>query len=38
VIEEAARAFTRDVKSGAFPSREESFSGGKPTTTLRRVH
>jgi 3-methyl-2-oxobutanoate hydroxymethyltransferase len=38
VIEEAARAFTRDVKSGAFPSREESFSAGKPTTTLRRVH
>ena len=37
VIEEAARAFTKDVKSGAFPSREESFTGHKPTT-LRRVH
>jgi 3-methyl-2-oxobutanoate hydroxymethyltransferase len=36
-IEDAARAFTRDVKSGEFPSREESFSGGK-ATTLRRVH
>ena len=38
VIEEAARAFTRDVRSGAFPSLEESYGGGKPTTTLRRVH
>jgi 3-methyl-2-oxobutanoate hydroxymethyltransferase len=37
VIEEAARAFTRDVKSGAFPSREESFTGPKPAA-LRRVH
>ncbi len=36
LIEEAARAFTRDVKSGEFPSKEESFSGAKPT--LRRVH
>ena len=36
VIESAARAFTLDVKSGAFPSREESFTGAKPT--LRRVH
>ncbi len=36
VIEGAARAFTQDVKSGAFPSREESFTGIKPT--LRRVH
>ncbi len=35
-IENAARAFTNDVKSGAFPSKEESFSGTKPT--LRRVH
>ena len=26
IIEEAARAFTRDVKSGSFPSEEESFS------------
>ena len=34
VIEGAARAFTQDVKSGAFPSREESFTGVKPT--LRR--
>ncbi|HEY1250590.1 MAG TPA: 3-methyl-2-oxobutanoate hydroxymethyltransferase [Thermoanaerobaculia bacterium] len=36
-IGDAARAFTADVKSGAFPSKEESFSGAKPTT-LRRVH
>ncbi|HSS44906.1 MAG TPA: 3-methyl-2-oxobutanoate hydroxymethyltransferase [Thermoanaerobaculia bacterium] len=35
-ITEAARAFTRDVKSGAFPNAEESFSGAR--TTLRRVH
>ena len=37
LIEEAARAFTRDVKSGAFPSHAESYAGGKPTT-LRQVH
>ncbi len=37
VIEEAARAFTKDVKSGAFPSHEESFTGPK-STALRRVH
>ncbi len=36
VIEEAARAFRQDVKSGAFPTKEESFTGVKPT--LRRVH
>jgi 3-methyl-2-oxobutanoate hydroxymethyltransferase len=36
VIETAARAFTRDVKSGEFPSKEESFTGARPT--LRRVH
>jgi len=36
VIGDAARAFTRDVKEGSFPSREESFTGAKPT--LRRVH
>ena len=36
VIEGAARAFTQDVKSGAFPSKEESFTGVKPT--LRQVH
>ena len=36
IIAEAARAFTRDVKSGAFPSKEESFTGVKPT--LRQVH
>ena len=35
IIEEAARAFTRDVKSGSFPNAEESFTGGK--TALRRV-
>jgi 3-methyl-2-oxobutanoate hydroxymethyltransferase len=36
-ITEAARAFARDVKSGAFPSEEESFSGARPSV-LRRVH
>ena len=36
VIENAARAFTHDVKSGEYPSKEESFTGAKPT--LRRVH
>jgi 3-methyl-2-oxobutanoate hydroxymethyltransferase len=36
-ISEAARAFTRDVKSGAFPSEEESFSGGREPA-LRRVY
>jgi 3-methyl-2-oxobutanoate hydroxymethyltransferase len=36
VIEQAARAFTQDVKSGAYPSKEESFSGAK--APLRRVH
>ncbi|HEY1435136.1 MAG TPA: 3-methyl-2-oxobutanoate hydroxymethyltransferase, partial [Thermoanaerobaculia bacterium] len=35
-IETAARAFTRDVKSGQFPSKEETFTGVKPN--LRRVH
>ena len=35
LIEEAAKAFTRDVKSGSFPSAEESYAGGKPA--LRRV-
>lgn len=37
VIEEAARSFARDVKSGAFPSPEESFSG-ETKTALRRVY
>jgi 3-methyl-2-oxobutanoate hydroxymethyltransferase len=36
VIEEAARAFTKDVKEGSFPNEQESFSGGKPA--LRRVY
>jgi 3-methyl-2-oxobutanoate hydroxymethyltransferase len=36
IIEEAARAFTRDVKSRSFPSKEESYSGGK-VPALRRV-
>jgi 3-methyl-2-oxobutanoate hydroxymethyltransferase len=36
VIENAARAFTHDVKSGEFPSKEESFTGARPP--LRRVH
>jgi 3-methyl-2-oxobutanoate hydroxymethyltransferase len=37
VIADAARAFTKDVKTGQFPSREETFTGHK-ATTLRRVH
>jgi 3-methyl-2-oxobutanoate hydroxymethyltransferase len=36
-IEEAARAFAKDVKSGAFPSEEESFQGAK-APALRRVY
>ena len=35
-IERAARAFSADVKSGEFPSREESFEAGSPA--LRRVY
>jgi 3-methyl-2-oxobutanoate hydroxymethyltransferase len=37
VIADAAKAFTKDVKTGQFPSREETFTGHQ-TTTLRRVH
>jgi 3-methyl-2-oxobutanoate hydroxymethyltransferase len=37
VISDAARAFAKDVKSGNFPSQEESFGGAK-ATALRRVH
>jgi len=37
VIEEAARAFARDVKEGAFPNAAESFSGGA-TPALRRIY
>ncbi|HYV41573.1 MAG TPA: 3-methyl-2-oxobutanoate hydroxymethyltransferase, partial [Thermoanaerobaculia bacterium] len=36
IIQEAARAFTRDVKSRSFPGKEESYSAGK-ATALRRV-
>ncbi len=36
VIEGAAKAFTRDVKEGSFPTEQESFSGEK--TALRRVY
>jgi 3-methyl-2-oxobutanoate hydroxymethyltransferase len=36
VIRDAAGAFVKDVKTGGFPSKEESFTGGRPT--LRRVH
>ena len=37
VVSEAARAYLRDVKSGSFPSKEESFSvASKPA--LRRVY
>jgi len=35
-IEEAARAFARDVKSGVFPSAQESYVAAK--SPLRRVH
>ena len=35
-ITDAARSFARDVRSGDFPSDEESFSGEKPQ--LRRVY
>jgi 3-methyl-2-oxobutanoate hydroxymethyltransferase len=37
VIEEAAKAFAKDVRDGSFPTEAESFSGGKPTA-LRRVY
>jgi 3-methyl-2-oxobutanoate hydroxymethyltransferase len=36
VIRDAAGAFVKDVKAGQFPSKEESFTGARPT--LRRVH
>jgi len=36
VIRDAAGAFVKDVKSGNFPSKEESFTGARPT--LRRVN
>jgi len=36
VIRDAAGAFVSDVKSGNFPSKEESFTGARPT--LRRVN
>ena len=36
IIRDAAGAFVRDVKSGNFPSKEESFTGARPT--LRRVN
>jgi len=36
VIRDAAGAFVNDVKSGGFPSKEESFTGARPP--LRRVH
>lgn len=36
-IEAAARAFTSDVKSGSYPSKEESY-GGTKRTALRQVH
>ena len=36
VITDAARSFARDVRTGSFPSAEESFSGEKPQ--LRRVY
>jgi 3-methyl-2-oxobutanoate hydroxymethyltransferase len=37
VIRDAARAFTRDVRTGAFPTAEESFTGEK-ARALRRVY
>ena len=36
VIRDAASAFVKDVKTGNFPSKEESFTGARPP--LRRVH
>jgi len=36
VIRDAASAFVKDVKTGNFPSKEESFTGARPT--LRRVN
>lgn len=36
VVEEAARRFSRDVKSGDFPSADEAFAGEPPA--LRRVY
>lgn len=36
IIEEAARAFTRDVKSRSFPSKAESYADGK-AAALRQV-
>lgn len=38
VIENAASAFARDVKSGGFPSAAESFSGAPAVPALRRIH
>ncbi|MCA1580987.1 MAG: 3-methyl-2-oxobutanoate hydroxymethyltransferase [Acidobacteria bacterium] len=37
LIEEAAREFAKDVKSGEFPSAAESFTGGA-TPALRRIY
>jgi 3-methyl-2-oxobutanoate hydroxymethyltransferase len=37
IIENAARAFTKDVRTGGFPSAAESFSGGA-TPALRRIY
>ena len=36
-IAQAAREFTRDVKSGDFPSEEESFSGGREPAAPARL-
>ena len=36
IIEEAARAYTRDVKDGSFPSAAETYSDVK-TSALRQV-
>jgi 3-methyl-2-oxobutanoate hydroxymethyltransferase len=36
IIEEAARAFTKDVRTGDFPNKEESYSGAR--APLRRVY
>lgn len=37
IIEEAARAFARDVRTGQFPSAAESFTGGA-APALRRIY
>jgi 3-methyl-2-oxobutanoate hydroxymethyltransferase len=37
IVEEAARAFARDVRTGDFPSKEESYSGSKLSAVGSRL-